>query len=134
MMADCGWLREWIYGKQIDLLWQGRNPETQEPRPMGAIRAARNRGLEDVLAMLDEMERRTSPSATSSKGSTESTSWLSIADQVEVRGQSDSPDHPFKDEWSFQRKMSRGNRVAGRPIAPDQPCFACDVPFAVHAR
>jgi hypothetical protein len=43
------------------------------------------------------------------------------------------PDHPFKDEWSFQRRMSRGNSMAGQPIAPDQPCFTCEVPFAEHA-
>ena len=45
------------------------------------------------------------------------------------------PDPAYHDEWRFQRTMGRkypGNDVAGEPIAPDQPCFDCGVPFAAH--
>lgn len=41
-------------------------------------------------------------------------------------------DHPFKDEWSFQRSMTKGNAMAGKPIAADQPCFTCGIAFADH--
>jgi hypothetical protein len=44
----------------------------------------------------------------------------------------DTPDHAFKDEWTFQRSMSKGNPMAGKPIAATQPCFSCGVVFAEH--
>ena len=40
--------------------------------------------------------------------------------------------HPFHDEWRFQRSMSKGNPVAGKPIVPTQPCFDCGVPYEQH--
>jgi hypothetical protein len=45
------------------------------------------------------------------------------AGERETRGE-----HPFKDEWSFQRSMP-----GGQPIFSDQPCFICGVPFTDHA-
>lgn len=52
-------LREWIYGKQIDLTWWGvKDIEAgSEPRPWGRQREAHNRGLMDVLDMLDQRDR-----------------------------------------------------------------------------
>lgn len=58
---------------------------------------------------------------------------LDLLAAARVSGDPQTPDrHPFKDEWSFQRSMSRGNPQAGKPIAPDQQCFDCGIAFAVH--
>lgn len=56
--------------------------------------------------------------------------YAALAAQSEETG---APGHVFHDEWSFQRSMTKGNPVAGQPIAADQPCFDCGVPYDQHA-
>jgi hypothetical protein len=65
--------------------------------------------------------------------------WSSTGNVTAVTDRHTPPlnveEHPFKDEWKFQRSMSKpypGNSVAGQPIDPDQPCFTCEVPFKDH--
>jgi hypothetical protein len=51
-------IREWLYGRLIDLTWQGVKDirPGSKPKPWGRIREARSRGIGDALDVLEKRD------------------------------------------------------------------------------
>jgi hypothetical protein len=57
-------IREWLYGRLIDLTWQGVKDirPGSKPKPWGRIREARSRGIGDALDVLEKRDDEARPS------------------------------------------------------------------------